>query len=108
MDQFSLDPMCAGKCGMTWQGYLNVDQTTGYQFATESDDGSMLYIDGQLIVNNGGDHGLQEKSGLVYLQRGWHNIKVLYFNNGGDAQLNLKMAPVGSPLQALPAGGFAH
>lgn len=108
VDQFSLDPMCAGKCGMTWQGYLNVDQTTGYQFATESDDGSMLYIDGQLIVNNGGDHGLQEKSGLVYLQRGWHNIKVLYFNNGGDAQLKVKMAPVGSPLQALPAGGFAH
>ena len=41
----------------TWTGMLEIFNAGTYAFATESDDGSHLYIDGTLVVNNGGLHG---------------------------------------------------
>lgn len=105
---FTLDPQCTQQCGIVWQGYLQLDQTTGYDFQLASDDGSMLYIDNQLIINNDGDHGSEEKNGRAFLQRGWHAIKVVYFNSGGTADLKVRFAPVGEPLQEIPAGIMGH
>ena len=41
----------------TWTGMLEVMSAGKYYFSTASDDGSHLYIDGTLVVNNGGLHG---------------------------------------------------
>ena len=41
----------------TWTGMLEVMTAGKYDFSTASDDGSHLYIDGTLVVNNGGLHG---------------------------------------------------
>ncbi len=106
---FSLDPSCSqGTCGMIWKGYIYLPQTYGYQFFLESDDGSRLELDGQLVIDNDGDHNLLEKSGYAYLQQGWHQIRLLYFNSGGHAELNLNYAPVGGARQAVPAQALAH
>ncbi len=105
---FALDPKCAGTCGMLWQGYINIDQTGGYQFSTNSDDGSKFYIDGQLVVDNDGDHGAREKKGTAFLQRGWHAIKVVYFNSGGGSKMEVKMGKTGEAMQEIPAGALAH
>ncbi|MEZ4891744.1 MAG: PA14 domain-containing protein [Saprospiraceae bacterium] len=66
---FELDPLCKGKCGMIWKGYVLIEQTGGYKFWTESDDGSLLFIDGDVVVDNDGDHGMAEQSGLANLKR---------------------------------------
>ena len=108
VSNFALDPQCAEHCGMIWQGYLNFDQTSGYQFSTASDDGSMLYIDNQVVVNNDGDHGMEEKTGLAFLQRGWHSVKIVFFNSGGATGLEVKYGPVGGVMQEIPAGMMAH
>jgi alpha-L-fucosidase len=108
VQNFALDPMCANQCGMVWQGYINIEQTGGYQFATNSDDGSMLYIDGQVVVNNDGAHGMTEKTGLTFLQRGWHAFKVTFYNAGGDTGLQVKYGPVGGALTDIPASVLAH
>jgi alpha-L-fucosidase len=105
---FALDPKCAGACGMLWQGYINIDQTGGYVFSTNSDDGSKLYIDGQVVVDNDGDHGMKEKRGTAFLQRGWHSIKVVYFNSSGNGGLDVKMGKVGESLQEISVGALAH
>jgi alpha-L-fucosidase len=105
---FALDPMCADKCGMVWQGYINIEQTGGYQFSTTSDDGSALYIDGQMVVNNDGNHGMTEKTGMAMLQRGWHSIRIAFFNQGGDTGLKVQYGPVGSPLVEIPGSVMAH
>lgn len=105
----ALDPSCQqGACGMVWKGYFYVPQTYGYQFFLESDDGSQLQIGGQTIVDNGGDHNMLEKTGHAYLQQGWHQLRLLYFNSGGNSGLNLSFAPVGGVRQAIPAQALAH
>eukprot|EP01052_Picozoa_sp_SAG31_P081865 SAG31_NODE_41826_length_274_cov_0.708571_1_plen_41_part_01 len=36
---------------------MTVPTDGSYNFATESDDGSLLYVDGQRVVDNDGLHG---------------------------------------------------
>ena len=104
-----LPEKCLGdKCGVIWKGYLNIPETGGYHFWTNSDDGSMLYLDSKLIVDNDGSHGPQERDGYAYLQKGWHNIKVIYFNSGGPGELSVEYAPIGRPRQSLPSGSLGH
>jgi hexosaminidase len=104
---FDLDPLCANeKCGMVWNGYLKIPQTGGYQFWTESDDGSILYLDNEIVVDNDGDHGMEEKTGLAYLQQGWHKFKLVYFNSGGASGLKVSYTPLGKEKQ--PLTGLGH
>ena len=105
----ALDTVCLTEpCGMVWKGYVYIPQTSGFQFFLESDDGSQLYLDKQLVVDNDGDHGMAEQSGYAYLQQGWHQMRLLYFNSGGAAGLRVSYAPVGGTKTPLPAQALAH
>ena len=53
-----------------------------YTFYTNSDDGSNLYIDNVLVVNNDGLHGATEQSGTIGLKAGKHAISVGYIQQG--------------------------
>lgn len=103
-----LDPLCKEQCGMIWKGYINVTQTGGYRFWTESDDGSILNLDGEVIVNNDGDHGMEEKSGVAFLQKGWHSLKVVYYNAGGGYGLKVHYAPLGTDKLELTEEMLGH
>ena len=106
---FTLDPICvAGTCGTVWKGFINIPTTTGYQFWTNSDDGSILYIDNQVIVNNDGEHGATEETGMAYLQQGWHQVKLVYFNSGGPGSLQVAYSPLGASKREIPGDMFAH
>jgi len=50
-----------------------------YRFALTSDDGSKLYIDDDLVVDNDGTHPPQTKTASVTLAGGIHRIRVSYF-----------------------------
>ncbi len=103
------EPICqTAPCGLLWKGYLNVPQTGGYQFWTESDDGSILYIDSQIVVDNDGDHGAEEKTGQIYLQKGFHTFKLTYFNSSGGGALKVWYAPPAGEKQALPGVIMSH
>lgn len=52
---------------MRWRGTFTADSDGFYAFSTTSDDGSMLYIDGELVVDNDGLHGTQTRQGAVTL-----------------------------------------
>ena len=53
-----------------WTGKLRAPTEGKYKFFLESDDGSRLYLDGKQVVDNGGLHGMDEKSGEVQLKEG--------------------------------------
>lgn len=80
---------------------LELDNAANYQFTTRSDDGSKLFIDGELVVDNDGDHGVREKGGSVDLQAGKHAIEVLWFNGGGDGWLDVYIQSDEIPKQVL-------
>ena len=80
---------------------LEIKVAGSYQFSTRSDDGSQLFIDGELVVDNDGDHGVREKSGAKELSKGKHDIEVLSFNGGGDGWLDVYVQSEKTPKQIL-------
>ncbi|MDO6818010.1 alkaline phosphatase family protein [Zobellia sp. 1_MG-2023] len=68
---------------------IRVDQEKSFRFYVRSDDGSQLFIDNELVVDNDGDHGVRTKDGSINLTRGLHTLKVLWFNGGGDGWLDV-------------------
>jgi hypothetical protein len=62
-----------------YHGRFWVDQPGLYRFSLESDDGSKLYIDEHLVINNDGVHGAHTEEGRTELRAGLHNIRVSYF-----------------------------
>src|SRR5205085_2412141 len=46
---------------LRFSGAINAPKDGSYTFWTSSDDGSRLYVDGKLVVNNDGLHGMEEK-----------------------------------------------
>jgi len=91
------------KYGLVFEGYIRIDKTAGYAFYISSDDGSILEIDGSEIVNNDGDHGFTEKEGKCFLEKGFHKIKLRYFDSGGDNNLLLSYQPLGQTKIEVPA-----
>lgn len=68
-----------------WTGKIKVDTSGTYTFSTASDDGSRLYINNEMIVNNWGLHGRRYRTGNKLLTTGWYDCKVTFFENYGAA-----------------------
>ena len=69
-----------------WQGYFVPKITGDHTFWTESDDMSYLTIDGAIVVDNGGFHGMVEKNGKINLTKDKRYKLYIYFSEkgGGD------------------------
>lgn len=96
------------KYALSFTGFIRADKNMPVTFFTESDDGSKLFIDDEEVVNNDGDHGAVEKSGKVYLKKGMHKIKILYFDSGGGNMLKVSMQAEGGKKTEIPAGILFH
>ena len=55
-----------------------------YRFRLTSDDGAMLYVDGQLIADNDGIHSTAVRLGSIRLAGGMHRIRVPYYQGPGE------------------------
>ncbi len=86
-----------------WSGYIRIQENREYIFGTSSDDGSAVYIDGQLVVDNWGIHGRSQKVGRVRLAKGYHAIVVRYYNHGFGRGFELLWTWMDKPLQPVPA-----
>ena len=87
--QFSLDKINVPKhnFALRFNSYVQIDKDGEYNFYISSNDGSKLYIDDKLIVDNDGEHGPKQLSGNIYLDKGKHAIRVEYFQSGGSKVL---------------------
>lgn len=65
--------------GIKFTGKLIISASGEYSFYIGSDDGSKLYINDSLIVNNDGTHGYREVGGKIQLTQGEYKIRVDYF-----------------------------
>lgn len=88
--------------GIIWEGYIRIDRSGDYIFSTRSDDGSFVYINEGIVVDNGGYHAPRRRSGRVFLEKGFHSIRVSYFQGDGDYEMNLLWQPPGGMEREIP------
>ncbi len=76
-----------------FNGFLNVPTAGAYTFGTNSDDGSVLFIDGNLVVNANQEQGPTQINANVTLTAGVHSIVIGFFQDGGGYALSAQAAP---------------
>ncbi|MCA9062141.1 MAG: HEAT repeat domain-containing protein [Planctomycetaceae bacterium] len=86
---------------LRFSGLIRIDKPGDYTFFVNSDDGSRIYLNGDLLVNNDGLHGMVEKGGRVNLQAGLHSLVVTYFDNGGGDGLVVSWSGPGFGKQLI-------
>lgn len=89
--------------GLKFDGYISIPETGNYTFSTLSDDGSKLFIDNELIVNNDGIHWANEAYGAVKLEKGFHKLNISYFDLTGGTILNCFIQQEGKEKQEINA-----
>jgi PA14 domain/Dolichyl-phosphate-mannose-protein mannosyltransferase len=95
-----------GPYSVDWTGFLVVTTPGDYEIATTSSDGSLVWIDGRLIVDNGGQHGPSQVVGRVILTRGPHPIKIRYSAPGNGRLLDVQWRPIDSTTTASATAAF--
>ncbi len=89
--------------GFNFDGRIYIPTGGEYTFFTNSDDGSKLYIDGSMVVDNDGGHTMRERSGILTLTQGFHKIRVTYIEITGSEGLDVKFQGPGIPKVILPS-----
>jgi S1-C subfamily serine protease len=74
------------------EGYVEIPETGVWSLAIGSDDGSRLFLDGELLVDNDGRHAIQFSSGRQRLAKGLHAIRIEFFEATGETDLQVTLA----------------
>ncbi len=91
--------------GFRYTGTVTVAVADTYTFYTTSDDGSQLFIDTTLVVDNDGLHAPRTASGTISLSEGTYPITVTFFEQGGGEVLSVAWSSTSSGQQPIPADG---
>jgi len=97
-----IDPARNNDFAIRWEAPLVVTAAADYMFRLASDDGTILSIDGTLIIDNDGNHGPVPKEGPVHLVPGTHAITVDYFQGAGGVALQLFCKKAGGAETICP------
>lgn len=93
----------ADDVGATYAGWIDIPATGFWSLSVASDDGSKLYLGGELIANNDGLHGMTTVTGTRALAAGLHELRVEFFEAGGGAGLTLAWSGPGTSSAIVPA-----
>ncbi|MCS1410604.1 MAG: hypothetical protein M2R45_03799 [Verrucomicrobia subdivision 3 bacterium] len=95
---------------LRFHGEIHIAKGDEYYFATQSDDGSALLIDGELVVDNDGTHGMQFRNGSRTLTAGKHMFELVFFNAGGGGDIKVYWRPGDEKERwnALPQNLLTH
>ncbi|GIV69189.1 MAG: hypothetical protein KatS3mg048_2051 [Caldilinea sp.] len=81
-----------------WTRTLLVTQPGAYRFTLNSDDGSRLFINDQLVINAWYDHGpARTFSATRQLNAGAHEVRIEYYERRGAAVIRFGWSQVGAP-----------
>jgi len=89
--------------GFVFKGYLHIPRSGTYTLSTISNDGSKLYLNDKLLINNDGEHGMKEVEAVINLHNGLHPIRVTYFQTGAGNDLKVTLKGAGFEKQEIPA-----
>ena len=109
INNFSLEnKKVTDKYGFEFSGYINIPEDGIYTFYLESDDGSKLYLDDKLLIDNDNLHGMIERKGIIALKSGFHLIHINYFESTGEDDLIVSIKIPGKEKQLIPDSYLFH
>ena len=89
--------------GYIFTGYIYAPEDGVYEFSTRSDDGSVLYIGKEKVVDNDASHAAIDATGRIPLQKGYHPFALHYFEDYEGEYLGWSWrTPSMSKLDAIP------
>ncbi len=89
--------------GYIFTGYIYAPEDGVYEFSTRSDDGSVLYIGKEKVVDNDASHAAIDAMGRIPLQKGYHPFALHYFEDYEGEYLGWSWrTPSMSKLDAIP------
>jgi hexosaminidase len=94
--------------GLIFNGYVYVNEDANFEFSLNSDDGSKLYIDDELLIDNDLKHARFEFASGANLKRGYHKIKVAYFDGGPSSVLQVFIKGTDGKKIELPSVMLFH
>lgn len=102
-ENFSIAGAAEDHFAYDFKALIDIPQRDVYIFHITCDDGAQLYIDGKLVVDNGEAHSASKpKSGKVALDKGLHDIRVIYYENYMGETLKLDIESREIPRQPIP------
>jgi DNA-binding beta-propeller fold protein YncE/4-amino-4-deoxy-L-arabinose transferase-like glycosyltransferase len=85
-----------------WEGKIYAPRAGADTFGPHSDDGSLLYLDGKLVVDNGGHHADRYVENRLNLTEGLHDLRLRYFQDDGGRRMELWWIPPGGAKEMVP------
>ncbi|MBI4576820.1 MAG: hypothetical protein HY722_11205 [Planctomycetes bacterium] len=85
-----------------FEGKLYAHRKGSYTFYLHSSDGARLKLGNIWVVENPGVHGPREATGRIVLERGWHDLKLEFFEEVDEAALILEYQPPGHERMVVP------
>jgi hypothetical protein len=86
-----------------WTGFLAIGRPAWFTFTTTSDDGSELFVDNRLVVDNSGSRGVVTRSDRIHLEGGSHLVVLRYARYGGAYALEWSWSRDNGERAAVPA-----
>jgi glucose/arabinose dehydrogenase len=103
-----LDARFANTFAARETGFLLVSTPGRYKLGVRSKDGAKVWLDGALLVKNGGIHPVRTRAKAITLTAGLHALRVESFANTGVAGLILSWSGPGIAKQVVPANHLFH
>jgi mono/diheme cytochrome c family protein len=121
-DFAKLKPTATGECvgfdldvakrkndyAIRFEAYITLDKAEPLTFHLNSDDGSRLIIDDQVVIDHDGVHPPSDKSWEWKFQGNTHKLVLEFFQGGGGAELTLEMSARGPNQPRLLVDSYLH
>lgn len=81
----------ANHFGYKFDCWFYAQESDLYVFKLSSDDGSVITVDGEVVVDNDGSHSLRHKTGAIRLEKGFHELELRYFDDSSGQELSVSV-----------------
>ena len=94
--------------GFDFHGYIKIPVSGRYVISVASDDGTKVFIDDKLVIDNDGSHSVNVVEASLAMDAGFHRIQVLYFDDTEGQSLDVGIQGCGISYENIPGSMLFH
>ncbi|GEM_PF-1550941 len=83
-----------------WTGFLNVDNPGEYTFFVNAHGAANVWVNDEHVAAS--SNWQEHKKTAVTLAKGWHKLRVEFYQGSGNSQIQLSWTPPGQPRGVIP------